>query len=333
MDIVTHGIMGALAAQAVSKPGQLRAVIGIGLVAGLLPDVDTLIRSAEDPLLMLSMHRHFTHSLAFAPIGALVAVLICWPLARKYLPFGRAYLAAFAAYLSHLLLDYSTSYGIHILWPFSHEPISANIIAVVDPVFTLILVVALILALALKRRHWVYAGLGLGCVYLAFGLIQNQRALGVAEQLAAERGQNPERINIKPTMANLVLWRAMTVEGDTAYVDAVRVGFGTRVYPGESTELLRPEDWQHLPEDSRLRRDLRRMHRYSDRLLAIHPEEPTMVGDARFSMLPTSAAPLWGIRVSFDDPEGGIEWENRRTVTPEMRERFMAMVLGRDITL
>ncbi|MDQ2076567.1 metal-dependent hydrolase [Marinimicrobium sp. ABcell2] len=333
MDIVTHGLMGALAAQAVSKPGQLRAVVGIGIVAGLLPDVDTLIRSAEDPLLVLSMHRHFTHSLVFAPLGALIAALLCWPLARNYLPFSRAYLAALAAYVSHLLLDFSTSYGIHLLWPFTSEPISANIIAVVDPVFTFLVLVTLILAFSLRRRQWAYIGLGLSCMYLAFGLIQHQRALNVAEQLAAERGQNPERIIIKPTMANLVLWRAMAVEGNTAYVDAVRVGFGARVYPGESTELLRPEDWQHLPEGSRVRRDLRRMYRYSDRLLAIHPEEPTMVGDARFSMLPTSAAPLWGITLDFDKPDGDIEWENRRTLTPEMRERFMAMVLGRDITL
>src|SRR5690625_7584643 len=77
MDIVTHGLMGALVAQVVCKPGQRRAAIGIGVVAGLLPDVDTLIRSAEDPLLALSMHRHFTHSLLFAPVGAALAALLC----------------------------------------------------------------------------------------------------------------------------------------------------------------------------------------------------------------------------------------------------------------
>lgn len=325
--------MGVLAAQAVCKPGQRHAAIGIGVVAGLLPDVDTLIRSADDPLLVLSMHRHFTHSLAFAPVGAALAALLCWPWVRKQMALNRACFAALAAYVSHLLLDFSTSYGIHLLWPFYREPISANIIAVVDPVFTALLLVALILALGGRGQRWVYMGLGVACVYLTFGLVQHQRALGVAEQLAAARGQSPERLLVKPTMGNLVLWRALAVEGGHAQVDAVRLGWKTRVYPGESIKLLHPDDWRHLPENSRLRRDLERMYRYSDRLLAVHPDAPTMVGDVRFAMLPTSAAPLWGITLSFEQPEGDIQWENRRTLTPKMREQFLAMVLNRDITL
>ena len=333
MDIVTHGLMGVLAAQAVSKPGQRRAAIGIGLVAGLLPDMDTLIRSAEDPLLVLSMHRHFTHSLVFAPLGAALAALLCWSWARKQMALKRVYFAALAAYVSHLLLDFSTSYGIHLLWPFYPEPISANIIAVVDPVFTALLLVALVLALSRRRQHWVYMGLGAGCLYLVLGLVQHQRALGVAEQLATERGQSPERLMVKPTMGNLVLWRALAVEDGIAHVDAVRVGRKARVYPGESTELLHPDDWQHLPESSRLRRDLERMYLYSDRFLALHAEAPTMVGDVRFAMLPTSAAPLWGITLAFDQPDGEIRWENRRSLTPQMRAQFLAMVLNRDITL
>lgn len=144
---------------------------------------------------------------------------------------------------------------------------------------------------------------------------------------------------VKPTLGNLVLWRVLTVEDGVAQVDAVRVGRTTRVYPGERAELLHPTDWQHLPENSRLRRDLERMYRYSDRLLTMHPEGPTgaeapiMIGDVRFAMLPTSAAPLWGIVVSFDQPEGETRWENRRTLTPQMRAQFLAMVLNRDITL
>lgn len=333
MDIVTHGLMGILAAQAVCKPGQRRAAIGIGLVAGLFPDVDTLIRSAEDPLLVLSMHRHFTHSLVFTPVGSALATLLCWPMVSKHLELGRAYLAALAAYLSHLLLDFATSYGIHLLWPFHQDPISANIIAVVDPIFTALLLLALILALSLRRQRWVYLGLGAGCVYLVLGLIQHQRALGVAEQLAFERGQSPERLVVKPTMGNLVLWRALAVEGGVAHVDAVRVGWKTRVYTGERAELLHPDHWRDLPEDSRLYRDLERLYHYSDRLLTVHPDAPTMIGDVRFAMLPTSTAPLWGLTVSFDQPEGEIQWENRRTLTPKMRKQFLTMVLNGDITL
>ncbi|GAL32009.1 integral membrane protein [Vibrio maritimus] len=37
----------------------------LGLLSGLAPDIDVLIRSSHDPLLFLEFHRQFTHSLLF----------------------------------------------------------------------------------------------------------------------------------------------------------------------------------------------------------------------------------------------------------------------------
>ena len=51
----------------------------VGLAAGLLADADVLISSANDPLLNIEYHRHFSHSLFFIPIGAAIA----WMLGRK----------------------------------------------------------------------------------------------------------------------------------------------------------------------------------------------------------------------------------------------------------
>src|SRR5690625_6802355 len=145
--------------------------------------------------------------------------------------------------------------------------------------------------------------MGVACVYLVFGLVQHQRALGVAEQAAAQRGQSPERLMVNPTLGNLVLWLVLTVEDGVAQVDAVRVGRTTRVYPGERAELLHPTDWQHLPENSRLRRDLERMYRYSDRLLMMLPDGPTgadapiMISEVSFNMLRTRAVHMmcWAV--------------------------------------
>src|SRR5690625_2102366 len=143
------------------------------------------------------------------------------------------------------------------------------------PLVTAVVLIALVLVFSTRRQRWSYAGMGVACVYLAFGLVQHQRALSVAEQLAAQRGQSPERLMVKPTLGNLVLWRVLTVEDGVAQVDAVRVGRTTRVYPGERAELLHPTDWQHLPENSRLRRDLERMYRSSVRILTMHPDGTT----------------------------------------------------------
>ena len=69
MDLITQGIIGAGVAVAVAKPGQIKSAALIGALAGLAPDLDILIRSPENPLLALQYHRHFTHALAFIPIG------------------------------------------------------------------------------------------------------------------------------------------------------------------------------------------------------------------------------------------------------------------------
>src|SRR5690606_23626532 len=103
-----HGLLGALAAQAVSRPEKIRYAAGIGLVAALLPDADVLIRSAQDPLLTLSYHRHFTHSLLFVPVIAFVAALLCWPLVRKQLTGSGIYLCALAGAATAGILDACT---------------------------------------------------------------------------------------------------------------------------------------------------------------------------------------------------------------------------------
>src|SRR5690606_29471703 len=67
------------AAQAVIGDRLGRKTWWLGALGGMAPDLDVIIRSASDPLLALEYHRHFTHSLAFIPIGGLlVAAPFLW---------------------------------------------------------------------------------------------------------------------------------------------------------------------------------------------------------------------------------------------------------------
>ena len=132
MDLLTQGIVGAACAQAAVRRDN-RAAALVGACAGVLPDADALIRSAEDPLVQLEFHRHFSHALVFIPLGAAVAALLLWPLLRRRLPWGRLYLAALCGYAPGGLLDACTAYGTHLLWPFSTEPVAWGVVAVVAP--------------------------------------------------------------------------------------------------------------------------------------------------------------------------------------------------------
>ena len=69
MDPVTQGTVGAIFAQAVAHKRTAVWAAVCGLLGGLAPDLDVLIRSENDPLLFLEYHRQFTHSLIFIPVG------------------------------------------------------------------------------------------------------------------------------------------------------------------------------------------------------------------------------------------------------------------------
>ena len=106
----------------------------------------------------------------------------------------------------------------------------------VDPLFTLALAVPL--AWGIWRRRPARIGLLLALAYLGLGAVQHQRAAAVAAEVAAGRGHRPERLLVKPTIGNLVLWRALYVVRDSVWVDAVRVGWGEQVFVGGRAALF-----------------------------------------------------------------------------------------------
>lgn len=332
MDIVTHGLLGALVAQSMTGSRNLRLASVIGFTAALLPDLDVLIHSDSDPLLVLEYHRHFTHSLFFAPVAALLVTLLCAPLVRQDFSKPSLFTLVLLAYLSACLLDVCTSYGTHLLWPLLPEPLALSIIAVVDPVFSGILLIAVMAGWIGRKRQRAWLGIGLALCYLGLGWMQHHRAEAAAIALAGERPFTATSIEVKPTMGNLLVWRALAITSDQhIQVDAIRVGINTRIYPGEYRALFDLASWQAVPKDSQAYRDLSRYQQTNQPLLVVHSEKPLMMGDARYSMLPITADPLWGLEINPAYPNAPTEFVTRRKLTPAMRQVFIDMLLGAEV--
>jgi len=213
MDPITQGALGAAWAQAGGggRPRQRFALIRdatvLGALSGMAPDLDVLIQSPRDPLLFLEYHRHFTHALAFVPVGALLCAAGLHWLVRRRLKFRETYLFCLLGYASHGLLDACTTYGTQLLWPFSSERVAWHVVSVVDPFFTLPLMLLVAAAWYWRRRALAWAGLVWGVAYLSAGAVLNQRAETLGWELAAARGHTPVRLEAKPSFANLVLWK------------------------------------------------------------------------------------------------------------------------------
>ncbi|GAL27572.1 integral membrane protein [Vibrio variabilis] len=90
MDPITQGVLGASLSQSASKKQNILIAGALGLLAGMSPDLDVLIRSSSDPLLFLEYHRQFTHSLLFIPFGSVICAIVLYHVFAKRFGFSFA---------------------------------------------------------------------------------------------------------------------------------------------------------------------------------------------------------------------------------------------------
>ena len=329
MDPLSHVLLGAASGLSVAR-GHPRMAALAGAAASLLPDADVLIASDSDPLLTLEFHRQFTHAFAAAPFGALVAAAGLWLLLRGRTGLTQLYWPALAGYLSALLLDACTSYGTQLLWPFTDTRFAASVVAVVDPVVTLVLLAAVVIALRSAAARPAQVGVAIAAVYLGFGWMQRERAEALIARTAVERGHVISRHEVKPTLGNLLLWRSVYLNGHDFVVDAARVGLSPpMLYPGGSVRRVQPGDLvPPLTPGSVQAGDLVRFAKVSEGFLARHPAVPDVIGDVRYSMLPDSTRPLWGIEIHAEREHEHAGLRTFRDHTKADRQHFFAMLRG-----
>ncbi|MBF0359075.1 MAG: metal-dependent hydrolase [Magnetococcales bacterium] len=332
MDIVTQGIVGALAAQAVAGPKNIRRATWIGFFAGLPADADIIISSSTDSLLTLDFHRQFSHSLLFIPFGGLIVAALLWLLYKNRIAFNELLKYSMAGYATSGLLDCFTSYGTQLLWPFSNERIAWNIISVVDPIFSITIIISIFFGWRRLSPYFARGGWLFVAGYFLFGANQQGQAAVVVKKLAKDRGHSIERLVVKPTMGNLLVWRTVYQSEGRYYITAVRVSplSSPLFFPGEPLPIFKLRDGlTNLPKDSTLITDIYRFKHFSDGYIAYHPENSSIIGDVRYSLLPFGNTPLWGITVKADMPDNHVQFENYRSETTAAMKIFPQLLTGR----
>ena len=330
MDPVSQGAVGAAFAQSAAKKENIILIGFIGFLAGLAPDLDVLIRSEDDPILFLEYHRQFSHSLFFIPVGSFFVALFIFPFVRGLMSLRMVYIASFLGYATHGLLDACTSYGTQLFWPFSDQRVTWNNISIVDPIFTIPIVILLAIAITKRKRIFSFFAIGWITFYLSLGFIQYERTLSAAMDLANSRGHNAERMTLKPSFGNLILWKSIYQHEETYYVDAIRTVRSSTWCLGESIEMF---DYQyHLPsldKDSQQAKDIERFRWFSQDYLG-YDDKNSLVTDIRYSMIPNQIAPMWGLVI---DTEQSIDdhatWWTSRSLDQSQLDLFKEMLSGK----
>ena len=284
MDPLSQGTVGAAFAQSTGNKNNLFKIGVIGFLAGMAPDLDVLIQSSNDPILFLEYHRQFTHSLFFIPIGSLIVALFISPFMKSSMNFKTVYIASFLGYATHGLLDACTSYGTLLFWPFSNERITWNNISIVDPLFTIPALILVGTAIKTRKRIFSFFSIGWIIFYLTLGFVQYERALSGANELAKSRGHDAERLTLKPSFGNLILWKSIYQYQDAFYVDAIRTALSSTICLGENIEIFNYQ--QHLPgldKESQQAIDIERFRWFSQDYLGFDKDK-ILVTDVRYSM-------------------------------------------------
>jgi inner membrane protein len=199
-----------------------------GAVAGTLPDLDAFVDHGNDVLNMVR-HRAESHSLFFVTLGAPV---LAWLVSRVHgeaALFRRWWLALWLALFTHPLLDFMTVYGTQLLQPFTDHPFGVGSVFIIDPLYTVPLLVGVVAALVSRSRRglqWNALGLGLSTLYLAWGVAAQQHVAGVARASLQADGVSPQGLLVTPAPFNTVLWRLVAttptqyLEGYYSLLDA-----------------------------------------------------------------------------------------------------------------
>lgn len=313
MDPLTHTALGAAIGYATGGRRLGRQAAWIGAVAGAMADADVLIRSSSNPLLAIQFHRHFTHSLVFSLAGSL-AVAAAWFMRQPWRAEWRTiWGCAFLAWVSHCLLDASTSYGTVLRWPFTEQRIGWNLISIIDPVFTGVLITGLIAARWRHSQIPVRIALAVVTVYLATGGVQHARASRAQNQLASSRGHQPERALAMPTLGNNLVWRSLYLHEGRIYTDRIRVGWssGVSCLEGASVRFTSLSDLTVAERDRNAgTRAMERLIWFADGWVARADLDPGLLGDVRYSQSPEAFKPIWGVRFTPAGEELPYRWES-----------------------
>jgi inner membrane protein len=258
MDSLTQAALGGVIAQVGFHKSLGKKAIAWGIALGTLPDLDVFAaKLSSNPLAMEIIHRGLTHSVFFCAIFAMIFGIIQFAIHNgKYYKHHYARLddkerfikwvsLSFWVLITHPLLDLFTSYGTQLLAPISDHRFALNAISIIDPFYTLLLIISLVIGLLDIRKSTSVAciALFLSSAYLLQGLVEQHKALKIARDYSTSKQLPTTRIEALPTM--------MTIFGRRLWVETP-----TAVYIGHvSTWNNKPATWVYLDKEKLSEKD------------------------------------------------------------------------------
>ncbi|MEM9673444.1 MAG: metal-dependent hydrolase [Cyclobacteriaceae bacterium] len=292
MDSLTQIVLGASVGEAVlgRRVGN-RAVLW-GAIGGTIPDLDVFLNPFFSDVQGVLMHRTFSHSLF---VLALLAPLLgygVWRLHRNKVDASWQdwNWLFFAALITHPLLDAFTNYGTMLFFPFSDVRIAWRTIFIIDPLYTLPLLIGTLLVLFSKRdslrrkkaNQWV---LVLSSAYLLITVLIKLHVNQVVKESLGQQVVPYQKYLTTPTFFNNALW-SVVVKQEGQY----QVGYYSLFDPDQKLQLKtipqRDELLQTYRQDEETKQTLDELIDFTEGFYALRPlGEGAQFNDLRFGII------------------------------------------------
>jgi len=292
MDSLTQIVLGASVGEAVlgRKVGN-RAVLW-GAIGGTIPDLDVLLNPFLSDVQGVLMHRTFSHSLF---VLALLSPLLgygVWRLHRKKVDVSwRDWnWLFFAALLTHPLLDAFTNYGTMLFFPFTDTRIAWRTIFIIDPLYTLPLLIGTLIVLfskrdSLRRRRANQLALVLSSSYLLLTVFIKLHVKQVVEESLSQQSVVYDQYLTSPTFFNVALW-SVVVKQDGQY----QVGYHSLFDSDQRLQLKsipqRDDLLRAYQQDKKTKQILAELIDFTEGFYALRPlGEGVQFNDLRFGIV------------------------------------------------
>ncbi len=183
-----------------------------GILAQSIPDIDFIAAFWLDTVDNLLTHRGITHSFLFALVITPIIAYFAFKLHRPHnISFLKWNLFIGSVIFIHLFIDAFNNYGVGWFEPFSHKRISFNTIYVVDPFFSIVPGIALLMLLLIKHKNelrtWIWkTGLIIPLCYLFYSVVNKFYITNETKKILTAQNINYNKLLITPAPLQTWLW-------------------------------------------------------------------------------------------------------------------------------
>lgn len=246
MDSITQAALGASVGYGFL--GNKGVIIGAAIAT--IPDLDILLFPLYSDLERISLHRGFSHSILFSIIGAIILGLVLkrikW---TKMIDLPRLILFTWLALFTHIILDTFTTYGTQLFLPFSDYRAGFDSINIVDPFYTIPLILGLFFSLVIYRKRknqsfYNYVGLAISTLYLLYTLGIKSYVNGNIEEVLSTQNISYNSMLTVPVKFGGIIWYAVAKDNQGLYIG--------KYILGQEDEII----FHYFPSNDNLLKDL-----------------------------------------------------------------------------